>query len=281
MIIIPGFQKTGSTTLYEILSQSDDIYAPEELKDFHFFGHETVNSDFINTYRNESKRLNLHCAVNYVLSYKSIENVISHFPDSKFVVIVRDPIQRAISSFYYFQRMGLESRSLEEALLEELENSSIKPIQEQLLKPGLYFEHLEKNILSQIPANNVSCFLYEDIFPKGGINISSILDFIHVSEFKFDGKFVRNKKGIARWGGLNRVLFQKNHYKTKIAKLIPLKVRSSFKKWLFEINISTKEVKKDQISSELNNRLINYFYSDCVNLSKSFNLNLEGKWMEF
>jgi len=32
-----GAQKAGTTSLYEWLGQHPDVYAPEELKDYHFF----------------------------------------------------------------------------------------------------------------------------------------------------------------------------------------------------------------------------------------------------
>ncbi|NVK53864.1 MAG: sulfotransferase [Flavobacteriaceae bacterium] len=278
LFVIPGFQKTGSTTLYEILSQSNEIFAPTKFKDFHFLEHGNPNSSYVNEYLNFHEKVGLNCAVNYVLSYDSIKNILNFFPESKFILILRDPIKRAISAFLYFQRMGVENRPFENVVYEELNYGSMRLKREQLLLPGLYFKHIQNNLLSQIPGTRVKCFLFEDIFLKDKIYIEPILDFMGVSKFEYDNKMVLNSRGHSKFPMVNKILFQRNAFKSMLAKVVPLQIRTSFKSWIFNHNVISGKDIDVSLNEEIFKDLKEFFYEDSKCIQNYFDLLTLEKW---
>lgn len=207
MLIIPGFQKTGSTTLYEIFSYNNKLYAPSKFKDFHLFNDIVKNDSFIHEYVSSSKKFKVHCAVNYILNSDSIQNILKYFPESIFLVVVRDPIERAQSAFHYFEKMGLEFGNINDVIQRELVSDFNKPIQELYLEPGLYWKHMKNNLLPYVEKSKVFCFLYEEIFSNGKINLDQVFDAIGLEKFYYPDSLKRNSSGKAKLPALNRILF--------------------------------------------------------------------------
>src|SRR3954447_16033062 len=118
---IIGVQKGGTTTLDDWLSQHPQIYCYDSLKDVHLFG--VLNNDEI-----EKKLLEEPCeyniepvvlqsAVNYIFYPQLLCAIKENCSDAKLIVIIRNPVDRAISAYSYFKKMLREQRPIEEALL--------------------------------------------------------------------------------------------------------------------------------------------------------------------
>lgn len=119
---IVGAQKAGTTSLYDWLSQHPDVSAPLEMKDFHYFTeHFGENIDTLHKHYKESKSVKLHCAVNYLFFSETVATKLKNYnPNSKIIICLRNPIDRAISAYKYFRKTCRESYSLYDALNREL-----------------------------------------------------------------------------------------------------------------------------------------------------------------
>jgi hypothetical protein len=66
-----------------------------------------------------------------------------HLPNAKLILILRNPVERAYSTYLKNRREGIESRSFENAIEEEIRNpSNIVSSENFYIRAGLYFEHI-------------------------------------------------------------------------------------------------------------------------------------------
>jgi len=86
-------------------------------------------------------------------SYMECENaaksIVSLIPDALIVVMLRDPVERTISNYYFTKAHGMEPYSMERALIEEPERiqtwdrSKISVSPHAYTERGKYIQHLE------------------------------------------------------------------------------------------------------------------------------------------
>src|SRR6266542_4362845 len=119
---IIGVQKAGTTTLDDWLSQHPQIYCYESLKDVHLFARFKSMAEIEQrlmkepaSYKNQP--VILQSAVNYIFYPQLLESIAQFKPKAKLILILRNPVDRAISSYAYFKKMLRETRPMEEALL--------------------------------------------------------------------------------------------------------------------------------------------------------------------
>ena len=125
--LLIGAPRTGTTSLYRYLVEQPAI-VPAFRKETHFFNRTEEFERGACHYRANfalqatmGGRITGEATPTYLLRPRVPERVAEMIPDVKMIVILRDPVERAISSWSHFARMGLEPRSLEEAIAEELE----------------------------------------------------------------------------------------------------------------------------------------------------------------
>jgi hypothetical protein len=118
------------------------------------------------------------------LSSPSAPACIHHYiPDAKIVAILRNPVDRAISSFRLEVLEGFEPcRSLMTAL--ELEEARMRDGWSYVWRykeRGLYYRHL-KRYFDIFPRDQIKVFLYEDWRPDGVGLLKSVFRFLCVDE---------------------------------------------------------------------------------------------------
>lgn len=109
--LIIGAQKAGTTALYDYLNQHPDIHG-SSIKEVHFFNDENNFAKGYTWYEKHFKRLiPLHkklffeATPEYMLSERFMERIKNYHKDIKCVVILRDPVTRAYSSWNFFRKM--------------------------------------------------------------------------------------------------------------------------------------------------------------------------------
>lgn len=139
-LFIPGMQKAGTTALASFLSQHPDICLVEG-KEAHIFD----NPEFYKTKdkltfakENYQEKLRHYNGERYILDATPITILHPLFisscaaicPNSKYIVMLRDPIERALSHYAMTRERGFEPFSPTKAFL--LERSRMKGFYEQL-----------------------------------------------------------------------------------------------------------------------------------------------------
>jgi tetratricopeptide (TPR) repeat protein len=122
--LILGASKCGTTSLYHNLIEHPQIL-PALKKEIKFWhddlkqGLDWYLSHFLPSPKT-TRYLTGEASPNYLDLPETAQRVYQYFPQMKLIIILRNPIERAISHYYHWVRLGLEHRSLEEVIETEL-----------------------------------------------------------------------------------------------------------------------------------------------------------------
>jgi hypothetical protein len=201
--IVIGASRSGTTSLYHHLSEHPQVYmAP--LLDPRFFAFEGDNLDFcgpgdhllkkrivtkLEDYLALFRGVTEETAIGEVspayLSSASAPTCMRHYvPNVKIIAILRNPVERAISSFRLERLEGFEPLTdLAEAItLEDTRLRNNWSYVWQYKGRGLYYTHL-KRYFDVFPREQIKVFLYEDWQCGGGVELlKSILRFLCIDE---------------------------------------------------------------------------------------------------
>jgi hypothetical protein len=116
-----GGQRCGSTSLWYQLRGDDRLFLPEQ-KELHYFSDRDgdYQSNLENYGRYFEGALSEQCVgeftPNYLTSAGACRRIERHLPEVKLIVVLRDPVERAISHYNYRVMRGQESRPIGRAM---------------------------------------------------------------------------------------------------------------------------------------------------------------------
>ena len=195
--LIIGVQKGGTTSLYNYLIQHPQIAAATD-KEVHFFdlnfdkGVEWYKSRFPNS--TESDRLLTGEASPYYIFHPHVpQRVYDLFPQIKLIVLLRNPVDRAISHYYYYVKINYESLSLEDAIAAEpirLQGEIEKLIASETyysynhqhhayLSRGIYVNQLP-NWMKLFPKEQILILKSEDLYTDPAATFNTTLEFLNL-----------------------------------------------------------------------------------------------------
>lgn len=131
--ILIGAQKSGTSSMFAYLKQHPQIVRPifKELYYFDRHYHRGLNWYGCNfparaaierrNDRHGRPHLTFEATATYIFDADVPKRIASDIETRKFIVLLRNPVDRAISAYWHARRMGRETRSLDEALKIDLE----------------------------------------------------------------------------------------------------------------------------------------------------------------
>jgi hypothetical protein len=125
--IILGAQKAGTTYLFDLLEKHPEVSASFR-KEVQFFGYRYGRG--MGWYRSwfpfrwQAKKVVLEGTPFYLYHPRCAERIHSHLPAARLIVLLRDPVQRAYSSYQDQCRRGAETLSFADALAKEDERTA-------------------------------------------------------------------------------------------------------------------------------------------------------------
>ncbi|MGB3402765.1 MAG: tetratricopeptide repeat protein [Microcoleaceae cyanobacterium] len=196
-----GVMKGGTTSLYEYLVKHPQI-VPSLQKEIDFFnyqynlGLDWYISHFPSLPQN-GKFLTGEASPTYLLDLKTMERVYQHFPNIKLLIILRNPIDRAISQYYdNFNWLGREKRSLQEAIDSEIEylnqlnhptditiNSPFWKTQKGHVWRGMYIYFIEK-WMQVFPSEQFLIMQSEDLYINPEKTMQEVFNFLEIEPLK-------------------------------------------------------------------------------------------------
>lgn len=224
-----GVQKAGTSTFWNWLTQHLEIYGPEVMKDYHFFTRKSWRDKGINYLHGfyegyQGEPVVMHGGVNYYFELEFLDYVLEYQPEGKYILILRNPVDRAWSAFQYFTKLGQEKRTFSQALEDELEGRN-QPEDRHMyayLEHGKYAKYL-RIIFSRIPRERILILQYDELFKDPETNLSRTFEFLGVDpDFRVNTEITKNKTGQVRFSWLNEMLFSKRGVVGLIKKYIPL-----------------------------------------------------------
>lgn len=175
--LVLGAQKCATSWLYYCLRDHRDIHLPAKKREVEYLGGEAYEKNGLAWYLalldgSRAGQRSGDVSVEYLFDPRAPPLVREHAPAAKLIVSVRDPIDRAVSAYYWYARKGgmdvLPSieQSLRRALAVTRANvrAARRPgePQAELITRGLYDVQLER-YLGLFPREQVFVTLYEDI----------------------------------------------------------------------------------------------------------------------
>ncbi len=187
--LIIGAQKAGTTSLYEYLGQHPEIFLPE-LKELHYFSrNEFYNQGerYLNVYYKRAKNESLLGGANAQLLYfsQAARRIQEYNPRMKLIAVLRNPIDRAYSAYWFARSRGTEkSPSFEEALAKEAERARrgyTERAELTYLGHGRYGEQLA-HYCSTFGRDHVLTLLSEDLDDATALTVARTLRWLGLSE---------------------------------------------------------------------------------------------------
>jgi hypothetical protein len=165
-----GAQRAGTTWAYNCLAQHPEVFMSEK-KELHFFyahyerGIDWYAAQFAAA---GAARARGEISPDYMYSREALANIARDLPAVRLFVILRNPVDRAISAYALRQERN-EGVSFGEACRRF----------PGLVKRGLYCQHLDV-IHEYFPRERVKVLLYDDLVARPGAFLDELFEFIGV-----------------------------------------------------------------------------------------------------
>ena len=231
---IIGAQKSGTTSLFEILREHPGICMPET-KEIHFFASEEFWSQgpaYLPPHfpHLDCDKLVGGAYVHDIFFQKSPQRMHAHNPNMRVIAMLRNPIDRAYSAYWFARRNGWENAStFEEGLdREEARLSGRRQEQSELtyFTHGLYATQLRR-FHERFGADRVHCELTEDLKSNPADVLARTLDFLSLppDTRELPTQKITNTAGIPRFLALQRVLMRDSAVKRIARRLTTNELR--------------------------------------------------------
>ncbi|MGB3264534.1 MAG: sulfotransferase domain-containing protein [Microcoleus sp.] len=193
--IIIGAQKGGTTSLYAYLSKHPQIACATE-KEVHYFdlkfdqGPEWYRAQFPQP-ENGPHKVTGEASPYYIFHPRVPARIHDLCPQVKIIALLRNPVDRAISHYYYYIRIQYESLSLEEAIAAEpqrlkgeleklLANPNYRSYEYQhhsYLTRGIYADQLPA-WMKLFPPSQMLILKSEDLYANPSETVNKVLEFL-------------------------------------------------------------------------------------------------------
>ena len=187
---VVGAPKAGTTSLYSYLKKTKGVYM-SPVKEPHYFS--PVIADFANMEKIREKNDYLvlfkdakdekaigECSAGYLRDPKTPELIQKTIPHAKIIIILRDPLERALSHYLKHWRNGNVIEPFNVALRKFTES---KEKESQFLhftiEPGFYYESV-KRYLDIFGHDQVKIIIFEEFVKNSRKTILEILNFLNV-----------------------------------------------------------------------------------------------------
>jgi hypothetical protein len=192
------------------------------------------------------------------LTIKNYSKKITDWDETKIIILLRNPINRAFSHYMNEVRSGYEKKSFREAI--ELCLDEKAPRYRNYLEYGLYSQQVKSYIDN---FKHVKIVIFEQLIKKHHEIVSDIFSFLECSID--DGKLCELKKenvsGRPKSTILSTLLYTDNSIKSFIKLLLPKDIRRSILK-----KISNKILVKEKINTQDKEYLKQYYQDEIASL---------------
>ena len=190
--LVIGVQKSATTWIYNCLREHPELYLPAKKREVEYLGGDLYETRGADWYFSLLQGAKVHqkigdVSVEYIFDPRSPQTLQQHAPHLKLIVSLREPIDRAISAYYWQLRKGvIPNLPLEEGLriaidaTNESQDPKLRKCYEDLIRRGFYDVQLER-YLQYFKLEQFLFVLYEDLQNKPLSVIQKIYEFIGVN----------------------------------------------------------------------------------------------------
>jgi len=273
--MIGGAEKAGTTSLGHYVTQH-----PRILSHFHVGDQRIYHSiefpafvsgsckdpsqferDFLKAFKGPpaTDELVMAKSVGVLHRYQAAINLKDHNPECRLILMLRNPIDRAYSSFWYQLYRGEEIiQDFEKAV--EIECSAKDPlklpIDRRYLGKGLYFEQLNR-LYTLFDPNQVFVLLLDDLKSKPNKAINEIFRFLGLEPVPVKTEVVVNRAKRVRSSLVARAIYKESFGKRITRILVPRVARIRLLGLMRQLN--SVEESPPPMSTKMRSFLIDYF----------------------
>ena len=285
-----GAAKSATTTFFDILKKHEDIFVPK-FKEPHFFnidenylkGLDWYKKTYFKDINNES--IIIDFTPTYLYYKLCAERIFDSLgPNVKFVIILRNPVDRAYSHYNHSKRDGHEVSSFEDAI--KLENERIEKFRDKndflselrcsYISQGLYFEMISA-YLKYFDLNNFFIINFEsEVVQNLDQTLLKLSKFLKLDLSNLDYEIHSNKSGKPKYKLLQNIITNNNLFRKILKMIVPQKQRQIIRNKIK--NFNKEDFVYLQLSEEKRRVLYEkYFRKDIMKLenliSKKMNWN--------
>ena len=191
--VIGGTQKGGTSALDSFLRQHPQICMPADLKEVHFFDREEIFRSDKPDYEKYHAHFHpepQHRAIGeaspiYMYWNNAPNRIWSYRPDMKWILILRNPVDRAYSAWNMERQRGAEPLSFEDAITRESERCrEALPLQHRVFSytdRGFYAPQIRR-LFNIFGRENCHILLNNDLHERHAPMLQAIFNFLKVDD---------------------------------------------------------------------------------------------------
>ena len=282
-LFLIGAPKAGTTAMASYLDEHPQIFACQPKEPDYF------NDDFVNRYATSLDfylnlfarahpyyKYLLDASTRYLQSKTAIQRILNFNPDSKFIVMLRNPCEMAPALHAQYLCEGYEDEmNFEKAWSIELERRQLKHIPAICIEPKMLFyreacligKHMER-LYRLVPHERVHVIIFDDFCADPKVEYERVLNFLDLEPYeKTHFEKMNPRKGF-RYPTFQSVVLKLGNLK----RLMGIQRGLGIYKFINRFNIVVKS--PPEISVELKRQMCDYFREDVALLSKLINRDL-------
>lgn len=206
--VIIGTQKGGTSSLHGYLSQHPRLF-PADVKEVNFFDgghlpHWDKYAEGERLYRSyfpyattvrTTNGLGFEASPEYLHSPLAAQRMARMIPQAKLIVLLRDPVERAISSYFHEVRRGRETRPIlqalqtEDAAMDDVRArgnyKDLRWIWKAYITRGLYAQQLER-FFAHYPREQILILESSDFYSETERTLAQVLEFVGMDDAGFE-----------------------------------------------------------------------------------------------
>ena len=190
-LLVLGEQKCGTTALKYNLNKHPDINFI--VRELHIFDTDK-STNIYNRFIDSNTKYNGEGTPIYFYQPDCISKIIKYNPNMKFLVILRDPIKRFVSSHNMFSEKGIEKDSLEETINKQIYqyNNNIIFIKKytdgsarHYLRRGFYIDQINY-LLQFVNKDKLHIIISENLWTTPKKELDELYQFLDIPYFEID-----------------------------------------------------------------------------------------------
>lgn len=293
--LVIGAAKSGTASLYHYLGQHPQVYVSRD-KEPNFFALEGEKLNYcspeadkkinrwsvthVDAYRELFKEVSTEKAIGeasplYLYSPKAPDRIQHYVPEARLIAVLRNPVERAYSSFMHLRRNGRETLDdFAQAL--GAEEDRIQSNWEWIWhykNMGFYHEQL-KRYYETFDQEQIRVYLHEDLKKNPLGVLQDVYEFVGVdSSFVPDMSLKYNVSGVPMSRTLYNFFKEPHPIKDALKPLFPEKFRRSL-----GMELRARMLAKPPLPTEIRGRLIEEYREDILKLEGLIQRDLSG-WL--
>lgn len=283
--IIIGAGRSGTTSLVEYLKQHPDINFSgiKEVTYFSVNDHYNRGVDYFHSFFKDKKGILSTSDTYLLMDAEASERIYNYNPETKLIVILREPSKRSFSNYQYAINNGYLSSSISFIESQQLEQNYLENKKDIVFQNNhcsfygsLYYHHL-KNWLRYFNKELLFICTTNQLNQQPKETLNKLFVFLNLVPFEVVEFNAQNKAAGVKNKGLNSFLVDREHWLRKLVRK-PLQFKP-IRNIIFKTGVveKIKEVNRTElVYAEMTNEekdfCDRYFKEDLAMLKKEFGI---------